>query len=92
MEWSRISPRTGRTSHLAPGYIVNGAEDTSSEAIRSWAPAYENYTFTATLPGTKLTIDQDITDAFASMPEYRPLASRTLKALCEVKTWCRRLH
>jgi hypothetical protein len=48
------------------GYIVNGAEDTSSEAIRSWAPAYENYTFTATPPGTKLTVDQDITDAPAS--------------------------
>jgi Activator of Hsp90 ATPase homolog 1-like protein len=68
------------------GYIVNGAEDTSSEAIRSWAPAYENYTFTATPPGTKLTVDQDITDAFASMPEYWPLALRTLKALCEVRT------
>ena len=24
------------------GYIVNGVEDTSSEAIRAWAPAYEN--------------------------------------------------
>jgi hypothetical protein len=67
------------------GYIVNGTEDTSSEAIRSWAPAYENYTFMATPQGTKLTVDQDITDAFASMPEHWPLALRTLKALCEVR-------
>jgi hypothetical protein len=67
------------------GYIVNGTKDTSSEAIRSWAPAYENYTFTATPQGTKLTVDQDITDAFASMPEHWPLALRTLKALCEVR-------
>ena len=68
------------------GYIVNGAEDTSSEAIRAWAPAYENYTFTATPQGTKLTVDQDITEEFASMPEDWPKALRTLKALCEVRT------
>jgi len=30
------------------GYIANGIEDTQSEAIRAWAPAYENYTFVAT--------------------------------------------
>jgi len=31
------------------GYIVNGAEDTSSEAIRSWAPADENYSRESTI-------------------------------------------
>ena len=66
------------------GYIAdNGAEDTSSEAIRAWAPAYENYSFTATPQGTKLTVDQDMTDDFESMPEAWPKALEKLKALCE---------
>jgi uncharacterized protein YndB with AHSA1/START domain len=65
------------------GYIANGVEDTSSEAIRAWAPAYENYTFAATPQGTKLTVDQDMTDEFESMPEAWPKALGTLKALCE---------
>jgi uncharacterized protein YndB with AHSA1/START domain len=58
-------------------------EDTSSEAIRSWAPAYENYTITAIPQGTKLTVDQDMTEDFESMPEAWPKALWKLKALCE---------
>ncbi len=66
------------------GYISNeGVEDTSSEAIRAWAPAYENFTFTDTPQGTTLTVDQDMTDEFDSMPEHRLQALKTLKALCE---------
>jgi uncharacterized protein YndB with AHSA1/START domain len=66
------------------GYIDdNGVEDRSSEAIRAWAPAYENYTFTATPQGTKLTVDQDMTDDFESMPEAWPKALGRLKSLCE---------
>jgi uncharacterized protein YndB with AHSA1/START domain len=66
------------------GYIDDdGIEDTSSEAIRAWAPAYENYTFTATPQGTKLTVSQDITDDFESMPDAWPKALAILKALCE---------
>jgi uncharacterized protein YndB with AHSA1/START domain len=66
------------------GYIAdNGVEDTSSAAIRAWAPAYENYTFTDTPQGTKLTVDQDITEDFESMPAAWPKALEKLKALCE---------
>jgi hypothetical protein len=65
------------------GYIANGVEDTSSEAIRAWAPAYENYTFTATPQGMKLTVDQDMTDEFEGMVEAWPNALGELKALCE---------
>jgi hypothetical protein len=54
-----------------------------SEAIRAWAPAYENYTFTATPQGTKLTVEQDITEDFESMEEAWPMALEKLKALCE---------
>jgi hypothetical protein len=65
------------------GYIANGVEDTSSEAIRAWAPAYENYTFTATPQGTKLIVDQDVTEEFESMVDVWPKALAKLKALCE---------
>ena len=65
------------------GYFLNGVEDTSSEAFRAWAPAYENYTFEATPHGTKLIVDQDMTEEFASMPEAWPKALAKLKALCE---------
>ena len=65
------------------GYIANGVEDTSSEAIRAWAPAFENYTFTAAPQGTKLTVDQDVTDEFENMVEAWPKALGKLKALCE---------
>lgn len=66
------------------GYIDDdGVEDTSSEAIRAWAPAYENYIFTATPQGTRLTVEQDMTDDFESMPEAWPKALGKLKALCE---------
>ncbi|MGZ5374784.1 MAG: SRPBCC family protein [Aeromicrobium sp.] len=65
------------------GYIANGVEDTSSEAIRAWAPAYENFTFTATPQGTKLTVDQDMTDEFEGMVETWPQALEKLKTLCE---------
>jgi uncharacterized protein YndB with AHSA1/START domain len=68
------------------GYIAdNGVEDTSSEAIRAWAPAYENFTFTDTSQGTRLTVDQDITEDFESMPEAWPKALEILKALCETR-------
>src|SRR5688500_13685432 len=69
------------------GYIADdGVEDTSSEAILAWAPAYENFTFTTTPQGTRLIVDQDMTDEFESMPEAWPKALGKLKALCENRT------
>jgi uncharacterized protein YndB with AHSA1/START domain len=65
------------------GYIVDGIEDTGSDATRAWAPAYENYTFTATPRGTTLIVDQDMTAEFGSMVETWPKALAILKALCE---------
>jgi uncharacterized protein YndB with AHSA1/START domain len=66
------------------GYIDDdGVEDTGGDAILAWAPAYENYTLTATPQGTRLTVDQDITEDFEGMPEAWPRALETLKSLCE---------
>jgi len=66
------------------GFVVNGKDDTESEAARSWAPAYENYTFVAVPGGTQVVIDQDVTEEFeAFMQEGWPKALARLKALCE---------
>ena len=66
------------------GYIVNGVEDTESDAIRTWAPAYENYTFQAAPEGTRLIVDQDVIPEFESyLTDAWPKALARLKALCE---------
>ena len=66
------------------GYLVEGKEDTDSDAVRAWAPAYENYTFEAVPEGTRLVIDQDATAEFESyLVEAWPKALTRLKALCE---------
>lgn len=66
------------------GYVSKGVEDTSSEAVRAWAPAYENYTFTALQGGTLLVIDQDATPEFEQhLREAWPKALASLKVLCE---------
>lgn len=66
------------------GYIMNGVEDTESESIRAWAPAYENYTFRSVPDGTRVTVDQDVTAEFEQlMSEAWPRALGLLKKLCE---------
>ncbi len=71
------------------GEIHGGVEDTTSEAVKKWAPAYENYTFTEKESGTLLGIDMEL----ASSPESKamvemfeglwPKALLILKEICE---------
>lgn len=66
------------------GFVANSIEDTESEAVRAWAPAYENYTLLAVPGGTKLVIDLDLFGEFEDfMAEAWPKALARLKALCE---------
>jgi len=66
------------------GMIANGVEDTRSEAVRAWAPVYENYTFEATAHGTLLTVHLDVIDEWEGyMQEAWPKAIARLKALAE---------
>jgi len=66
------------------GYIHNEVEDTDSEAVRAWAPAFENYTFIATASGTTLHIEQDMSDEYEHyMRDAWPKALAVLKTLCE---------
>jgi hypothetical protein len=66
------------------GFIANGVEDTTSEAVRAWAPAYENYTFSAVPDGTRMVVDQDVPEEWeAHMNQSWPKALGLLKALSE---------
>lgn len=66
------------------GFLSNGTEDTTSEAIRSWAPAYENYTLLSVQGGTRVLVNQDVA---ADWEEYLnqawPKALKLLTELCE---------
>lgn len=66
------------------GIIENGVEDTTSEAVRAWAPCYENYTFTDEAGGTRLKVDCDVFgDHEGFMAEIWPRALAKLKSICE---------
>jgi hypothetical protein len=66
------------------GFVANGIEDTDSDSVRAWAPAYENYTFNPVPEGTRLVVDQDVTDDFERFMQDRwPKALDLLKQLCE---------
>lgn len=66
------------------GLIEGGVDDTESEAVRRWVPAYESYTFSARGPSTGLEVDVDVPPDFeAFMLDAWPRALARLKALCE---------
>jgi hypothetical protein len=66
------------------GFIANGVEDTTSEAVKAWAPAYENYTFIALPEGTKMVVDQDVAAEWEEyLLEAWPKALVLLKELSE---------
>ena len=66
------------------GFIENGKEDTTSEAVRAWAPCYENYTFTDEAGGTRVKVDMDTFAGYEDMmADTWPRALQALKSLCE---------
>ena len=66
------------------GEIIDGVEDTTSDKIKEWAGAHENYTLKKIDGKTELTIDMDINEEFKEMFEGMwPKALKNLKSLCE---------
>ena len=66
------------------GFVKDGVEDTESEMVRSWAPAFENYTLLDAGLSTHLQIDIDITPEWEEdMTTAWPKALTRLKRLCE---------
>lgn len=66
------------------GMVTGNGEDTTSDAVRAWAPAYENYRLTAEAGGTRMQVDLDVAPEWeAFMTTAWPQALARLKQLCE---------
>lgn len=64
------------------GEVKNGVEDTSSEKVKAWAGATENYTLNETAGKTTLTVTMDITEDFKDyFLDTWPKALDKIKAL-----------
>lgn len=66
------------------GEVKNGVEDTSSDRVKEWAGAHENYTLKKVNGKTELSIDMDITEEFKEMfSQMWPKALDNVKKLSE---------
>lgn len=68
------------------GIINDGVEDTTSEEVKKWTPAFENYTFKEKNGKTELLVETDINEEYKEMFESMwPKALQKLKELAEKK-------
>lgn len=68
------------------GFIENGVDDTASDAVRKWAPAYENYTLSDAGAATRVEVDVDATPEFEEMMrDSWPRALDRLKEVTEAR-------
>lgn len=66
------------------GVINNNVEDTTSDAVKAWTPAYENYTFEERDGGTEVLVEVDSADEYAQMfTDIWPKALAALKTIAE---------
>lgn len=66
------------------GEVKDGVEDTSSDRVKAWAGAHENYTLKKVNGKTELSIDMDITEEFKEMfSQIWPKALDNVKKLSE---------
>lgn len=69
------------------GFIANGVVDTTSDEVKKWTPAYENYMFTDANGSTEVKVDMQVEGEYVTMfDEMWPKALRALKSLCEKRT------
>lgn len=64
------------------GYIMGGKVDTESEAVKKWAPAYENYTLTPMGEETKFAVDMDAEEEWLEM--FKDMWPKSLDKLKEI--------
>ena len=74
------------TEHL--GEIKDGVEDTTSEAVKKWLPAFENYTFTDNGDSTLLQIDMEMGSSEESKQMKEMFEGMWPKALLLLKEVC----
>lgn len=66
------------------GFIDDGKVDTTSDLVKQWAPAYENYTFRGKDGGTEVIVDVDVHEHYLQFfDDAWPKALQNLKALAE---------
>jgi len=66
------------------GMIKGGVIDTTSDEVKKWTPAFENYTLVDKDGGTEVLVDIDVADEYANMfDEMWPRALSSLKELAE---------
>ena len=66
------------------GMINDGVEDTTSEEVKKWTPAFENYTIKEKNGKTDVLVDMDINAEYKEMFERMwPIALQKLKELAE---------
>lgn len=66
------------------GMIRNGIEDTTSEAAKKMAPAFENYTFREKDGATEVLVDMDAEEEYAEMfNKMWPEGLQRLKKIAE---------
>jgi hypothetical protein len=68
------------------GMVSDGMEDTSSDEVKAWAGALENYTFKESKGETELFVEMDSAEEFWDMfKNIWPVALQKLKELAEEK-------
>jgi uncharacterized protein YndB with AHSA1/START domain len=66
------------------GMIQDGVEDTTSDEVKKWTPAFENYTLRDVDGGTEVAVDVDTNEEYKEMfAEMWPKALAKLKEICE---------
>ena len=72
------------------GEIHGGVEDTTSDTVKKWLPAFENYTFTEQGDGTLLEVDMDLESSPESKQMKDMFEGMWPKALLKLKEICER--
>lgn len=83
---SRVAKNTKNefVSLESVGQIVNGVDDTTSDQVKGWLGALEEYTITDVEGGTEVRVDQDTADEFVEMfSSMWPKGLAKLKEICE---------
>ncbi len=66
------------------GVVKDGVEDTSSDAVKGWAGALENYSLRENAGNTELEVDMDITEDYKDYFEKTwPVALERLREIAE---------
>lgn len=64
------------------GFVQDGVEDTTSDFIKEWVGALENYTFVEKNGGTEVQVDIDVADS--QKDEFQGMWPKALELLKEI--------